>query len=79
LPYKFGLYNYNIYIFTDNLQTPEESITNDKNNESNISTCETSDIKFNNTDDVKEELSLSVENGKNIQTFDRESMIIFIY
>lgn len=69
----------NIFIFSDNFQTPEESITtNGKNESDNILLCETNDIKLDNTDEVKEELNLSVDDG-NIEKSNRESMIIRIY
>ncbi|XP_001943554.1 uncharacterized protein LOC100159424 isoform X1 [Acyrthosiphon pisum] len=62
-------------IVSDNLQTPEENITTDEKKESdNISICETSDIKLNNTIEVKEELNSSADNGNNIQTSSREKL-----
>jgi len=75
-----GLNSNDINMFTDNLQTSEENITINENNESdNISICETSDIKLNNTVEVKEKLSLNVDNENSIQTSNNESMIILIY
>ncbi|XP_060834747.1 LOW QUALITY PROTEIN: uncharacterized protein LOC132917827 [Rhopalosiphum padi] len=59
-------------IVSDNFQTPEESITtNGKNESDNILLCETNDIKLDNTDEVKEELNLSVDDG-NIEKSNQE-------
>lgn len=76
---KIGLNSNNIFIFSDNFQTPEQNLTTNGINESDdILECESNDIKSDNTDKVKEELNLSVDD-ENMKKSNRESMIICIY
>lgn len=59
-------------IVSDNFQTPMQNITtNGKNESDDILECESNDIKLDNTDKVKEELNLSVDD-ENIKKSNRE-------
>ncbi|KAE9528206.1 hypothetical protein AGLY_012628 [Aphis glycines] len=59
-------------IVSDNFQTSEQNITTNGINESDdILECESNDIKLDNTDEVKEELNLSVDD-ENMKKSNRE-------
>lgn len=75
---KIKIYYMNsINFFTENLQVTKESKTDDQNGD--ISICETSGIKLDNSCEDKEEFLLKLNvDDENIQISDEKSMFILI-
>lgn len=64
----------------DNPQVLKTStVANEKLHNEDILICEANDIKFDDSDEEKEELMFDLGVNEDIQTFNRKSMTIIIY